>query len=117
MLLLTPSPSLQAPGAGGVGAEEQEAAGEAAPVSVPGPDVLGEPGGAAGHRQADRRDRAEGQRAADLRQRSRDQSRRHECVTRDNADFTERPFIRGTGAFIHLHFLSGSGLKHQLHMM
>lgn len=73
---------VQAPGAGGVGAEEQEAEGEAPPVSVPGPDVLGEPGRAAGHRQADRRDREEGQRPADLHQRSRDQSHHHECVTR-----------------------------------
>lgn len=41
--------SFQASGAGSVSAEEQEAEGEAPPVSVLGPDILGESGQPAGH--------------------------------------------------------------------
>lgn len=44
----------QASRAGSVSAEEHEAEGEAPSVSVPGPDILGEPGWPARHRQADR---------------------------------------------------------------
>lgn len=44
----------QASRAGSGGAEEQEAKGEAPPISVPWPDILGEPGRPAGYRQADR---------------------------------------------------------------
>lgn len=46
--------NLQASRPGSVSAEELTAEGEAPPVAVPGPALLGEPGRPAGHRQADR---------------------------------------------------------------
>lgn len=46
--------SIQTSRAGSVSAKEQEAEGKTPPVSVPGPDVLGEPGRPTGHRQTDR---------------------------------------------------------------
>lgn len=72
----------QASRAGRVGAEEHEAEGETPPVSVPGPDLLGEPGRPAGHRQADRCNREAGQGSPYLHQRSWNQSHHNERVMR-----------------------------------
>lgn len=100
--------SLQAPRAGGVGAEEQEAQGETAPVFVPGPDVLGEPGRATGHRQADRCDREAGEGPPHLHQRTWDQSRYNERVmsfTPVQSQITETHTTNDLRHWSFLHFL------------
>lgn len=78
---------LQASRAGRVGSNEHEAEGEAPPVSVPGPDVLGESGRPAGHRQAHRCHREAGQGSPHLHQRLRDQIGGHECLKRAAANY------------------------------
>lgn len=88
---------LQASWAGRVCSEQYEAEGATPPVSVPGPDILGEPGRPAGHRQAHRRDREASQSPAHLRQRLRDPGGGHErvkTITRLNSELFFRRYKR-----------------------